>query len=287
MMNKLIDQDFSCYEFYNKKHNVFSQFGEDGILDYLIQKIGVGQGSFVEFGAWDGEHLSNCANLAKNGWSGCFIEGDKARYLDLVEKYKEYKNITPVCCYVEAVGDNTLQNILNANGFLQNIDVLSIDIDGNDYYIFESLKDFNPTICVIEYNPTIPSQVAYVQPNDKEINFGCSLSALWLLAKSKNYELVAVTDLNAFFVPNKICIDFDIAIYHPHQIKNTVYETHVFHGYDGRVDISGHKGLLWHGIGFSVDDFQILPKDLQKFPEGRDNNYYYAIERLKKSRGQE
>jgi len=284
-MNYVLENETQSLPFSIARKNIHSQFGEDGVIEHLMNLAGIKQGYFVEFGAWDGKHLSNCAKLAEEGWQGCFIEGDRTRFLDLKSNYgAEGERIVILNEYVMAEGSSSLSNILKRNKVPSDFSVLSIDIDGNDYYVWESLVDFEPKLCVVEFNPTIPAQVVYVQQKGSDVNFGNSLSALWKLALNKGYELVAVTDLNGFFMPREFCQKMGIPTYTPQQIKSTQYETHLFHGYDGKVSISGFSKLLWHGVGFVSEEMQVLPAALQRFPEGQSAEYYQEMQLFKDGR---
>ena len=109
--------------------NIYSQWGEDGIIAKIFEIIGDGSRTSIEFGAWDGFHLSNTANLwANKGWRGILIEGDASKHVSLVEKVKAY-NCIPLLGFVEPEGDNSLESILNRSGIPLKADLLSIDID--------------------------------------------------------------------------------------------------------------------------------------------------------------
>jgi len=280
-MNIVVDVDVSGYPYEKARRDLYSQGGEDGVIEFLLTSAGINSGYFVEFGAWDGKHLSNCAKLAEEGWSGCFIEGDETRFLDLKKNYDNSERILALNEYVETVGKNSLTEIFRRNSVPRNITVLSIDIDGNDYHVWESLEGYEPAICILEFNPTIPAQVAYVQGNVRNENFGSSLTALWQLGKRKGYELVAVTELNGFFMLRSLCVERGIKTYSPMQIKSTRYETYIFHGYDGRQEISGFSELLWHGVVFNSEELQVLPKDLQRFPVGQNLEYSRSMDDFK------
>ncbi len=178
--------------------NVHSQFGEDGIIGKIFERLGPGGKSCVEFGAWDGFHLSNTANLwANQGWKAVLIEADAERYAQLVENTKG-RDCHCICARVAPTGANTLDNILRREAPGLEVDLLSIDIDGDDYFILESIETIEPRVIVCEYNPTIPHHLELVP--DPGNYFGCSALALVRLAETKGYELVAVTDTNCFFV---------------------------------------------------------------------------------------
>jgi hypothetical protein len=177
--------------------NVTSQNGEDGVLAEIIYRIGLKTGLCVEFGAWDGKHLSNTWNLWCNlGWKALLIEGDPERFKVLENAVKGVKGVEAVCAYVSTEGKNTLDNLLASN-HLQTPDLISIDIDGDDYQIFKALQA-RAKIIVVEFNPTVPPTIEVVQKEGEY--FGASALALLRLAKSKRYALAHVTATNLIFV---------------------------------------------------------------------------------------
>lgn len=183
--------------------NTYSQFGEDGILKEIFKVIGTQSKLAVEFGAWDGFLYSNSAALwTSSSWKAVLIEGDVQRYKELVRNTKTY-NVIPVCAWVGVKKEDCLEAILENNGITQEIDLLSIDVDGNDYHIFNSLKKIRPRVIVCEYNPTIPFHYDVYAPYAKDNNFGQSVAALNRIAEKKGYHLVALTQTNAIFVLEK------------------------------------------------------------------------------------
>lgn len=269
------------FDFEQHKHNVYSQCGEDGIIQYLLDLMGVESGYFVEFGAWDGKHLSNSAHLAEKGWHGCFIEGDAERYRDLIANYGDNNKVVGLNAYVESQGENTLDKLLNSVNAPDDVAVLSIDIDGNDYHVWESFSEHTAAITVVEFNPTIPADVVYIQDNSQDVNFGSSVAAFWELAEKKGCELVAVTEWNAFFIPKALCQKYNIPAYKPNLIKSTTYESSIFHGYDGEVVMAGVDKLIWHGVPFDIDRMQVLPKHLRKIPVGQLEPYFEELQEFK------
>jgi hypothetical protein len=260
------------------RHNVHSQCGEDGIIAHLLEVMRLSTGYFVEFGAWDGRHLSNCANLADRGWAGCFIEGEVGKHADLLKNYADRTDIAKVLAYVVARGGNSLDDILRRCAAPKSPTIVSIDIDGNDYHVWSSLIEYQPVICVIEFNPTVPAHVVFVQRNEFSMHQGCSLAALWQLGRSKGYSLVAATEFNGIFVRDDACREHGLTTYLPDEVKDRTYETAIFHGFDGTMLTAGHRALLWHGIAFADGDVQVLPSDLRKFPIGQPANYYERLQ---------
>lgn len=179
------------------KKQIFAQNGEDGMIEEIFNRIEPKSKFCIEFGASDGLHLSNTANLWKNGWKAFLIEGNPEKFIEL------QKNTNPHSCiclnkYVGIDEDDSLESILNHEGIHTQIDFLSIDIDGNDYYILQSLRNIRPTVILCEYNAMIPAWLDIF--SDYPNTLGSSASALERIARSKGYELVGLTPTNAFFV---------------------------------------------------------------------------------------
>lgn len=127
--------------------NKYSQRGDDGIIQKIFEVLNISKGYFIEFGAWDGIELSNCKKLYDEGWSGCFIESNEKRFEDLRNNYKDNDNIKCLNYLVSPTGDTSLDEIILRHD-LPEIDFLSIDVDGDDYEILESLKVKPRVICV-------------------------------------------------------------------------------------------------------------------------------------------
>jgi hypothetical protein len=255
-----------CSPLLSYQSNVASQTGEDGIIQRIFQIIKPRNNYCVEFGAWDGKYLSNCWNLiANHRWSGCFIEANADKFKDLMANHGDNKKVSCVNKFVDFEGANSLDNILTSVNAPQNFDFLSIDVDGTDYFIFESLNVYKPNVVVIEFNPTIPNDVIFVQAKDSSINQGCSLLALILLGKEKGYELICCTNWNAFFVRAELYAEFKIENNSIIYMYRPSLDGRIFHGYDSYVYVVGMPSLFWSGIPISSDDFQVVPQSLRRF----------------------
>lgn len=187
------------------EHRVFSQNGEDGVLTELLRRVGVVGRWFVEFGIETGVE-GNCVFLADvMGWSGLFIEPRQDACKELHRKYSANSAVHTKCAFVRP--DNIEQLFAEAS-VPSEPDVLSIDVDGNDYWIWQALTAYSPRIVVIEYNAQWPMHERWVQPYDPDRvwqgtdNYGASLGALRSLGKEKGYRFVhtELTGVNAFFV---------------------------------------------------------------------------------------
>jgi hypothetical protein len=181
--------------------NVYSQTGEDGILAKALNVLPQQDKWCVEFGAWDGRVSSNTYRLiTEEGYSAVLLEADPRKFQDLKQNFLSKNNVYCLNEKVGWLGSHTLDNLLSKTPITRNFDVLSIDIDGNDYHVWKAFTGYRPKIVVIEYNPTIPNGVDFVQKPLHGVCQGSSLDSLVKLGKSKNYELICVTELNAIFV---------------------------------------------------------------------------------------
>ncbi len=181
--------------------NMYSQFGEDGIIKKIFEIIGPESKLAVEFGAWDGIHLSNTAKLwiGDLSWRAVLIEGNVNRFEQLAKTAAQF-NVLAVCAWVGIEKADCLEAVLEKFNITEPIDLLSIDVDGNDYHIFNSLEKIRPRVIICEYNPTIPIHYDVFAPYCSNNNFGSSAAALARIAQTKGYKLVALTTVNAFFI---------------------------------------------------------------------------------------
>lgn len=197
----------------NYGYKVYSQTDEDGIINEIFNRIGVTNKFFIEFGVQDGIEC-NCHYLLMQGWEGVFIEGNK----DCCNKMNEYYNyliynnkLKVINAFITKENINDLISTTKAID-IKNIDLLSIDIDGNDYHVFKAIDVVNPRVVIIEYNVKFPPPVKWVMPYNPEHiwdgteNHGASLESIVELAKEKGYELVAtnINGVNAFFVRKEL-----------------------------------------------------------------------------------
>lgn len=202
----------------NREFKAHSQNGEDGLLLYLFSKIGTTDCRFVEFGIGDGREC-NTANLSLNfGWHGLLIDGSKENVIKAKDYYNSRPEVKPsqitvIQCFVTA---ENINEVLLDNGIDGEIDLLSIDVDGNDYWIWKAITVIEPRVVVIEYNATLgpdqPITVKYdpnfhhLEKHPSGLYHGASLAALTKLANSKGYILVGCDSngVNAFFVREEV-----------------------------------------------------------------------------------
>jgi hypothetical protein len=255
---------------YGYANNVTSQAGENGMIAKVFDVIGISNKYCVELGAGDGKYYSNVWPLIANeGWSSLLIESE-LRWFDKL--HTEHFGRSGVQCLNEQVtidGQNSLDSIFKRSGVPKNFDLLSIDIDGADWHLWHSLKFFNPRLVVIEFNPTIPSNVDFVQAADCEIQQGSSLRAMIRLAKEKGYEFIGATWLNAFFVLKDYLQLFKIEDNSISSMGFNVIGDQVFYLYDGTIVKTGSMMLPWQNIPLDIEDIQVLPKYERYFRAGR------------------
>jgi hypothetical protein len=186
------------------EYQVFSQSGEDGIIYEIFNRIGATNKFFVEFGGNDGS-INNSTNLLFNGWSGLWIEADKNLIIKAKTTFKKFIEDNKLKIDHNFVTPENIETIFNKYNIPADLDFLSIDIDNNDYYIWEAVKSYKPRVVVIEYNASLGPHNAMVIPYvegkfDITNYFGASLKALEQLGLKKGYSLVGCTSSgsNAF-----------------------------------------------------------------------------------------
>jgi hypothetical protein len=253
------------------ERNVYSQCGEDGIIEEILRRICA---SFsidswcVEFGALDGIYLSNTYNLIRNkGYKAVLIEADRRQYAKLCRNVPQ-PEVIKICRLVGFEGESALDCILRSTPVPDGFDVLSIDIDGCDYHVLESLKTYRPKVICIEFNPTVPNEVEFVQPSDFSIKQGSGAKSIVQLAVSKGYALAAATFCNLIFVR----ADLKTAVIGAEDLTlesirdDSQFKSFLFFGYDGTVLTNKVSIVMpWHRIRLESKNFQQLPKYLRKF----------------------
>lgn len=176
---------------------MYSENGEDGIIEYIFSVAGITNKFFVEFGVYNGKECNTRYLREKKGWNGLMMDA---------------KDKNPTFIKKEFVTAENVNDLFEKYGVPKDFDLLSIDVDGNDYYLWKAIMNYNPRVVIIEYNSKYPpneSRVIEYDPNfrcDGTDYFGASLFALVKLAKSKGYTLVGCDNrgINAFFIKDKI-----------------------------------------------------------------------------------
>lgn len=185
--------------------DVFSQFGEDGIVEHIFDVIGTTGKECVEFGGGDGLSCSSTARLWRDlGWRGLLVEPDPEKF-EALEGNAGPFNTEVRRKFITPEGPDSIGKLTDNIG-MENVDYMSIDVDGNDYAIFGKLFRYPRVIC-IEFNPTIPPHIEMYQTRIGD-NFGASLLALINLGRRKGYSFIGATYCNAFFVHESLADKF-------------------------------------------------------------------------------
>jgi hypothetical protein len=270
----------------NQNHNVYSQFGEDGIIKTLINQLGIRNGLFCEFGAWDGSHLSNCRNLLDLGWHGVMIEGDKKKFRKLTSNLGGNLNVSLINAFVEVSGFNSLNQILGNNEMFkehEGLDILSIDIDGDDLNVWKNFTISRPHIVIIEYNNSIPLDLDYINPPG--LNHGNSAKSTISHAKDSGYSLVSATTSNLFFIncdsiPEEFAYDlpeiYDLHIFAEQQRFFFTYDGAVISSKAGNHSLNEIFVVPWTTFLSS----QFIPKSLRKLSRLPRFKFIYSTLKL-------
>lgn len=228
-------------------NNVYSQYGEDGIISHIAKDLEIKLENAMEFGAWDGKHLSNTFARVNTFSKLILVEGDAIKFEGLKKTASEHKSIVPVLAYVQPTGENSVDQIL-ARVEVEALDLLSIDIDSYDLTIVEHLK-VRPKLLVVEFNPTFGALTDY--KNEVGRTVGNAFLSFYTLMSQREYSLVAVTNTNLFFVDDRILSKFS---FEPLRFSNldilTQVDQHIFKiacGYDGSRIVFGRKTHPWDG----------------------------------------
>ena len=190
---------------------VFSQNGEDGVLAEILSRIGVEHRYFLEFGVGDGTQCNTRFLADVLGWSGVYFECNPPEFERLRRRLESRDDITTL---QKMVTPENVNELFSEAGVPTEFDVLSIDIDGQDYWVWQAIEGIEPRVVVIEYNSTIPAAERLVEPRgyqwDKSNFVGASLGALEKLAADKGYRLVhtELAGVNAFFVRGDLADPF-------------------------------------------------------------------------------
>jgi hypothetical protein len=212
-------------DIHDNEAKVFSQWGEDGIIQFLINRVPIERKIFVEFGIGSYSECNTRFLLKNNNWSGLVIDGSST-YIQRLKRdplFWQY-NLQCECAFITK--DN-INEIITSKNITGDIGILSVDIDGNDYWIWQAIDCIQPRIVICEYNSLLGSKkntttIYDPQFDNKKIHFsglywGASIGAFNHLAQQKGYSLVGSNTAgnNIFFVRNDVL--GDIPVYTPQE----------------------------------------------------------------------
>jgi hypothetical protein len=192
------------------EYQVFSQAGDDGLVQHLVRMVSIEHPVFIEFGVQNYIESNTRFLLLKDNWAGLVMDGSP-EHINFIRQDPLYArhNLLAVCAFVTV---SNINELLQQHLRTKSVGLLSIDIDGNDYWIWKAINCISPAIVITEYNfrfgpsraVTVPYQDNFVrsQAHYSNIYYGASLKALWFLAQQKGYDLVCCNSYgnNAYWV---------------------------------------------------------------------------------------
>ncbi|QHW00501.1 hypothetical protein [Spirosoma endbachense] len=208
----------SLKSFQEAEFKVFSQFGDDGIIQFLLNKLTFSNDKFIEFGVENYEEANTRFLLMHNNWQGLVIDGSQTNitYIKNDPIYWRH-DLTAVYSFITV---ENINQILADNGFAGKVGILSIDIDGNDYWVWKAITVVDADVVIVEYNSIFGSERAITIPYKSDFScmsahysglyFGASLSALCELGNEKGYSLIGCNQAgnNAYFLKNSLLEGF-------------------------------------------------------------------------------
>lgn len=224
-IGRLEERQLSLQEpkgFNDYEYQVTSQWGEDGLIQYLINRVEIENPIFVEFGVETYVESNTRFLLMNNNWSGLVIDGSEQniQYIKNDPIYWQH-NLKAECAFIDK---NNINSLIQQNGISGDIGLLSVDIDGNDYWIWEAIDVVNPRIVICEYNSLWGAVHAVSTPYNPEfvrsdshfsnLYYGASIKAFTELAKTKGYSLVGSNKAgnNIFFVRDDLVSNLEVVM---------------------------------------------------------------------------
>lgn len=282
-MNSTVPSPLRDFGFYSQMAQADGVTVTATAIEFVLDRLPERNRWCVEFGAWDGLVGSTSRRLIlERDYSAVLIEGNHERFAELQKNYAGQARVIPRNQFVGFTEADGLDAILAGTPAPADFDFLTVDIDGNDYHVWNAVVKYRPKLVMIEFNPTIPPEVSFIQPASPAVNQGSSLTALAALGKRKKYELVAVLGVNAFFVTAELFPQFGLT---DNRVETLWTErdcvTYFFTGYDGQVFLRGCRKLPWQeGTPFHEAQVQVLPGFLRRYPwTSRHRRWHNALTR--------
>jgi hypothetical protein len=264
--------------------DVTSQCGEDGVLAKCLDLLPATDRWCVEFGARDGKEMSTTYTLiAERGYRGVLIEPDAKLFRKLRTAYDFPDRIIPIRAFVGFTENDGLDALLSPLPVPADFDLLIIDVDGNDYHIWEAVRRYRPKLVLVEYNFTMANCVDFVQDKSGSGSQGSSPLALTKLGKAKGYELIGIAGPNLIFVDAKYYERYAIPDNSLELMRDDSSCPQIFVAYDGEIKLAhgdrrGAIGLPWHyWISVPEASVQALPRFFRKHPASYPRWKWWAL----------
>lgn len=212
LSNQIKNEEFQLNSIQNVEFSVFSQFGDDGIIQWLIQNLDIPNKTFIEFGVEDFSESNSRFLMMNDNWSGFVMDGSELNIKILKSSYYYWKY--DLACKAVFITKDNINNLIEEQKFHREVGLLHIDIDGNDYHIWKEIDVIEPIIVIVEFNGIFgkdrPLSVIYdenfIRSNAHHSNllFGSSIKSLYELALEKGYSFIGCNSggNNAYFVRN-------------------------------------------------------------------------------------
>ncbi len=216
MLGKLLTETIASKEsimsLSDVEFKVFSQWGDDGIIQWLIRNLDIQNKIFVEFGVGNYRESNTRFLMMNNNWSGLVMDSSKRNVAQIVNSEYFWKyTLLALAAFIDV--DN-INSLLSSTGLDKDVGLLHIDLDGNDYWVWREINNISPTIVILEYNSlfgidrsiTVPYDSLFQRTREHYSNlyFGASLRALCQLSAEKGYSFIGCNSAgnNAYFVRN-------------------------------------------------------------------------------------
>lgn len=199
------------FDLRNFEKKIYSQNGEDGIIEEIFNRIGTTNKYYVEFGIENGRECNTRYLLEEKSWTGLWMDGSADNCASARELSSKF-GAKVLNTFITA---ENIESLLHQENVPSEMDLLSVDIDGNDFWIWKAITSFRPRLFIIEYNASYPPPIHWIMTYkadhmfDGTRNFGASLTALVELGRAKGYTLIACdkVGVNAFFLRDDLLSD--------------------------------------------------------------------------------
>ena len=214
----MLGSESNAVNLLDHRSDKYSSTGNDGIIEHIFKTLGISEGYFVEFGAWDGIVGSNCKKLYEEGWRGTFIEGNPEKFKELSKNYQKIPEKRRVVACINAMvgltGEFTFDAIMGVSARLPicplDFDFCSIDIDGLDVEVFETFERYRPKVICIEGGQMLSPGHPRIGMKKAKNNIQQSLNVMADVFAKKGYRPICSYQ-DTFFVQDKYYDKFDVS----------------------------------------------------------------------------
>ena len=212
LSNQIKNKEFQARSLKDVEFSIFSQFGDDGIIQWLTQNLEIPNKTFIEFGVEDFSESNSRFLMMNDNWSGFVMDGSELNIKNLKSSYYYWKY--ELASKAVFINKDNINDLIQEQEFNREVGLLHIDIDGNDYYIWDEINVIEPIIVIVEFNGIFGKDRSLSVIYDKDfirnnshysfLLFGSSIKSLYQLAEEKGYSFIGCNSggNNAYFVRN-------------------------------------------------------------------------------------